>query len=606
MELTRGRGADVIYDGVGRDSFAHSVAALAVHGHLVSYGQASGDVGPFDIGSLAARSATVSRPNFAHFTDTPEKVAAITGRLFDALERRVLRAEIGGRYPLGKQPPPTGRSKPAKPSDRRSSSRRRPPGDDRDCPWTGPFPRGLRFGRLGLAPPFPAAPPCTRRGDRCVRGEEDDGMTDVRLGSLVAERHGAGPAVVLVHGLGGSSGSFELLMPALDGYCALRPDLPGAAARPFGPAAAGWRGSPAPCASACGRRARRAPTSSAIRWRAHLPAHRRGRAGGGGEPHPLRRPPRARAGRPRRPRGARPRSAHHRNGRDRGGGIRGEPRPRFSGRRGLRLRARERPSPEPGRLRGALRGALAAHAARHEAIRCPTLLVHGAGDAVAPLAAAKRCGTRSEGPGWRRCPASATGRCWRRRRARPSCSGSTSRPRGIDTIPSVSNANSSIDQGRASRILEESSLLTVEPSFPRGLPREGGVPARGGPGSTRSTGTRPRGPCSLECATCPVGRRCSLAEHRTGRTNHGGTTGPLEQPARKRHRQRRRRDHLHQRPHPRRHRRAPLRGRGDGGREPDPEHHPLGGRVPVEHQRRQRIDGRGATLMPGLVDAHLH
>ena len=89
-----------IYDGVGRDSFAHSVAALAVHGHLVSYGQASGDIGPFDIGSLAAKSARVSRPDFAHFTDTPEKVAAITGRLFDALERRVLRPEIGARHPL--------------------------------------------------------------------------------------------------------------------------------------------------------------------------------------------------------------------------------------------------------------------------------------------------------------------------------------------------------------------------------------------------------------------------------------------------------------------------------------------------------------------------
>ena len=100
MELTRGHGADVIYDGVGRDSFAHSVAALAVHGHLVSYGQASGDIGPFDIGSLAARSARVSRPNFAHFTDTPEKVAAITGRLFDALERGVLRPAIGARHPL--------------------------------------------------------------------------------------------------------------------------------------------------------------------------------------------------------------------------------------------------------------------------------------------------------------------------------------------------------------------------------------------------------------------------------------------------------------------------------------------------------------------------
>ena len=100
MDITRGHGADVVYDGVGRDSFSHSVAALAVHGHLVSYGQASGDVGLFDVGSLAAKSATVSRPNFAHFTDTPEKVAAITGRLFDALERRVLRPEIGARYPL--------------------------------------------------------------------------------------------------------------------------------------------------------------------------------------------------------------------------------------------------------------------------------------------------------------------------------------------------------------------------------------------------------------------------------------------------------------------------------------------------------------------------
>ena len=100
MDLTRGHGADVIYDGVGRDSFAHSVAALAIHGHLVSFGQASGDIGPYDIGSLAAKSATVSRPNFAHFTDTPEKVSSITARLFDALERRILRPEIGARHPL--------------------------------------------------------------------------------------------------------------------------------------------------------------------------------------------------------------------------------------------------------------------------------------------------------------------------------------------------------------------------------------------------------------------------------------------------------------------------------------------------------------------------
>ena len=100
FDLTRGHGADVVYDGVGRDSFAHSVAALAIGGRLVSFGQASGDVGLYDVGSLAAKSATVSRPNFVHFTDTPEKVAAITGRLFDAIERRIVRVEIGRRYPL--------------------------------------------------------------------------------------------------------------------------------------------------------------------------------------------------------------------------------------------------------------------------------------------------------------------------------------------------------------------------------------------------------------------------------------------------------------------------------------------------------------------------
>ncbi|NIA69416.1 quinone oxidoreductase [Pelagibius litoralis] len=98
--LTQGRGADVIYDAVGRDSFAHSVAALAPCGHLVSFGQASGPVGSWDIGTLAASSATISRPNFAHYTDTPEKVAAITERLFDAIERRVITVEIGRRYPL--------------------------------------------------------------------------------------------------------------------------------------------------------------------------------------------------------------------------------------------------------------------------------------------------------------------------------------------------------------------------------------------------------------------------------------------------------------------------------------------------------------------------
>jgi NADPH:quinone reductase-like Zn-dependent oxidoreductase len=100
MALTDGRGADVVYDAVGRDMIARSYEALAVRGHLVSYGQASGNIEPVDIAAWAARSATISRPNYAHYTDTPEKVRSGTARLFAALARRELRVTIGQRFPL--------------------------------------------------------------------------------------------------------------------------------------------------------------------------------------------------------------------------------------------------------------------------------------------------------------------------------------------------------------------------------------------------------------------------------------------------------------------------------------------------------------------------
>jgi len=53
-------------------------------------------------------------------------------------------------------------------------------------------------------------------------------MTDLRIGSMVVEDAGEGPAVVMVHGLGGTSNSFQTLMPSLHGFRVLRPDLPGA------------------------------------------------------------------------------------------------------------------------------------------------------------------------------------------------------------------------------------------------------------------------------------------------------------------------------------------------------------------------------------------
>ena len=100
LRATGGRGADVIYDAIGRDSFTASVAALAVRGHLVSFGQASGPVGAHDIGAFASKSATISRPNYGHYTSDPEDLRAMAARLFAVLATGTVQPMIGARLPL--------------------------------------------------------------------------------------------------------------------------------------------------------------------------------------------------------------------------------------------------------------------------------------------------------------------------------------------------------------------------------------------------------------------------------------------------------------------------------------------------------------------------
>jgi NADPH:quinone reductase-like Zn-dependent oxidoreductase len=100
LRLTDGRGVQVVYDAVGKDTFEDSLRALAPRGHLVSFGQASGDVGAYSIDRLASGSVTLSRPNYSHYTDTSAKLKAESDRLFAALRSRVLVVETPRRYAL--------------------------------------------------------------------------------------------------------------------------------------------------------------------------------------------------------------------------------------------------------------------------------------------------------------------------------------------------------------------------------------------------------------------------------------------------------------------------------------------------------------------------
>jgi NADPH:quinone reductase-like Zn-dependent oxidoreductase len=99
-ELTGGKGVDVVYDGIGADTLPRSLDALAMRGHLVSYGQAAGPVAPIEPGLLSAKSATLSRPVLFHYTADPGDLREISGNLFAMVRSGIVRVAINQRYRL--------------------------------------------------------------------------------------------------------------------------------------------------------------------------------------------------------------------------------------------------------------------------------------------------------------------------------------------------------------------------------------------------------------------------------------------------------------------------------------------------------------------------
>jgi NADPH2:quinone reductase len=99
--ITGGRGADVVYDGVGKDAWAASLASLKRRGLMVSYGNASGAVPPIALLELMrGGSLFVTRPTLADYIATPDELAHTAARLFDRMQRGVVKVRIGQRFAL--------------------------------------------------------------------------------------------------------------------------------------------------------------------------------------------------------------------------------------------------------------------------------------------------------------------------------------------------------------------------------------------------------------------------------------------------------------------------------------------------------------------------
>ena len=100
-EITGGAGVRVVYDGVGKDTFAGSLDSLQTCGMLVSFGNASGPVPPFDPLLLSQKgSLFVTRPTLMHYTAKRADLVALGSELFDVVGAGKVRIEVNQTYPL--------------------------------------------------------------------------------------------------------------------------------------------------------------------------------------------------------------------------------------------------------------------------------------------------------------------------------------------------------------------------------------------------------------------------------------------------------------------------------------------------------------------------
>jgi NADPH2:quinone reductase len=100
-ELTGGQGVDVVYDGVGKDTYPGSLDCLKPLGLWVSFGNASGAITNFDILSLSTKgSLYATRPTLQTYVAKREDLLANANDLFDVVSKGIVKIEINHTYPL--------------------------------------------------------------------------------------------------------------------------------------------------------------------------------------------------------------------------------------------------------------------------------------------------------------------------------------------------------------------------------------------------------------------------------------------------------------------------------------------------------------------------
>lgn len=98
-EITGGKGCDVVYDSIGKDTFPRSLDCLKPRGLWVSFGNASGPVPPFDLTQLKG-SLFATRPSVMAYTATAEALRANAEDLFRMIVNGSIKIAVHQTFPL--------------------------------------------------------------------------------------------------------------------------------------------------------------------------------------------------------------------------------------------------------------------------------------------------------------------------------------------------------------------------------------------------------------------------------------------------------------------------------------------------------------------------
>tara|TARA_Y100001958_G_scaffold126029_1_gene93630 strand:+ start:976 stop:1947 length:972 start_codon:yes stop_codon:yes gene_type:complete len=101
LDITKGAGVPVVYDGVGKKTFDGSIDCLKIRGMMVSFGNASGPLDPCNVTkSLAPKGLYLTRPSIAHYTSTRQELDEAASKVFEMYLAKKFELNIFKRYAL--------------------------------------------------------------------------------------------------------------------------------------------------------------------------------------------------------------------------------------------------------------------------------------------------------------------------------------------------------------------------------------------------------------------------------------------------------------------------------------------------------------------------